>query len=103
MLREAVDAAMGVEDFMGLDTPYCKGGAIRLIARQQAQSDLEGLLQYLETSDNPSAVAYGYLGAAEAQVPEEAARAEDRGYLYPDGIMQALWVQRPISKILAPD
>ena len=48
----ALEAALEVEDFMGLGTPYSKGGAIRQVARRHGDCDLDGLASHLEKTKN---------------------------------------------------
>lgn len=97
MYKSAFDAALEIMDFMGLDTRYSKGGAMRYIAQEQGQTDLAGLVQFLETSDNQNVVAYGYLGAAESLVPDQSVLAENRGSIFPNGISNSLWNELRMS------
>lgn len=103
LFAAAFESAQQIDDLLGLDTPHSKGGATRLTAREQASCDRDGLLKYLEESDNPNVKVYGYLGAAESLALEAMQRAEARGFEFPNGLLQELWTPRLISKIVSPN
>lgn len=100
IFEEAFTSALEVVDILGLDTPYSKGGAIRLTAQRQAQCDLDGLSAYLEATNSSKVKAYGYLGALEALAPEAAQRADDRGSKFPNGLLDELWSARLIADVV---
>ena len=90
LFAKAFSSAMQVNDVMGLDTVYSKGGAVRFVGRVQAECDLEGLVNYLFASSDANIKAYGYLSAAESGFPAAAEAADRRGNPYPRGLLNEL-------------
>jgi len=87
LFPKAFEAAMQVEDVLGLDTIYSKGGAVRYLGRMQGDCDLEGLIHYLQSSSNPNIRTFGYIGGVEALNPQAALAAMKLGRI-PDGILR---------------
>ena len=87
VFAKAYDSAMKVIDVASLDTVHSKGGAIRFVAHEQGECDLEGLVQFLEESTNPNIKAYGSIGGVEALAPDAAMAAKKIGRI-PEAILK---------------
>ena len=59
----AFEVALKIDVPMGLDTAYSKGGAIRILARNQAIVDMPGLQEYLSAAKNPKHSGIWLLGS----------------------------------------
>ena len=85
--EKAYQSALQVVDVAGLDTVYSKGGAIRFVAQQQGECDLEALAYFAEESTNAKLVAYALIGGVEAFDPDAAIAAKKIGRI-PDAILK---------------
>ncbi|MFM7115934.1 MAG: hypothetical protein ACKO0N_04800, partial [Planctomycetota bacterium] len=78
---KAFEAARKVSGLGTLDSTQLNGGAIRFVARQQAECDLEGVVTYLQGTSDPNLLTYGSLGATEGFDPVKAKIAGEFGRL----------------------
>lgn len=99
VFSKAYAAAMQVVDVTGLDTPYSKGGAARMVGREQGAYDLEGVIIFANQSKDANLRAYALIGGVESIDLDAAAAAMKVGRL-PRGMFQKVCESNIVCEIL---
>ncbi len=99
LFAKAYASAMQVSDVGGLDTLHSKGGAVRYVGQQQGECDFEGLVNYMEESQNANIRAYGWVGGVESLDPA-AAEAAMKVAKLPEGILMDVCGSNVACKII---